>query len=63
LPNYRVTIDVRDVARGDILNLVDDIMHSHGKSFDASRGDFVITASVEEHGSYFPIDLDYEDED
>lgn len=57
MPNFKVTIDVLDVAVGDIRSLVEDITDRHAESFDASRGDFSI--SVSRDG--FPIDLDEEE--
>lgn len=55
--NYRITIDVLDVARGDVKALVSDIMAEHGDSFDAARGDFDITVSEYRDGNLFAIDL------
>jgi hypothetical protein len=57
MPNFKVTIDVLDVAVGDIRSLVDDIIERHGESFDMGQGDFSI--SVSKDG--FPVDLDEED--
>ena len=55
--NYRITIDVLDVARGDVQQLVSDILNEHGDSFDHARGDFDITVSEYRDGKLFAIDL------
>lgn len=55
--NYRITIDVLDVARGDIQSLVSDIIAEHGNSFDIARGDFEISVSEYRDGNLFAIDI------
>ena len=42
MPNFEVRIEVRDVTRGDIEELVEDLMEQHGVNYDAPKGDFVI---------------------
>lgn len=60
MPDYRLTIEMKDVAEGDVANLAVAIMNEHGEEYDASRGDFAITASKLEGSSYFPVDLERE---
>lgn len=62
MADIRVTIELKDVGKGDVKGLIEDILEAHGDNFDAQRGDFVCTASVKEHGSYFPYDWEDEDE-
>jgi len=62
MTDYRLTITVKDVAPGDMRMLGDAIMDEHGEAFDASRGDFEITASVKSGAAWFPIDLYADDE-
>lgn len=62
MADFKVTIEIKDVGKGDVKGLVESILEEHGDNFDAQRGDFVVSASVKEHGSYFPYDWE-EDED
>jgi len=57
--DYRVTIDVKNVARGDVISLVESILATHGEDYDAARGEFVIRTSKREGQSgenYFAFD-------
>lgn len=58
MPDYKVTINVKDVAKGDIKDLVDAILEAHGESFDAANGEFVVTASERHGDGWFAVDLD-----
>jgi hypothetical protein len=61
MSNYRIVIDVRDVAKGDVAMLVQSILEDHGGDFDAARGDFTITAYETLGAGHFPLDLDDSD--
>lgn len=59
MPDYRITIDIKDVADGDVNDLAQDIWDSHAEGLDASRGDFKLRVMrVEGRGAQF--DLDWE---
>ena len=62
MPDFRVTIEIKDVARGDIRSFVNSVFDDHGADFDAGRGDFEIHVSERQGSNYFPIDVD-SDED
>ena len=62
MADFRVTIEVKDVAKGDIKGLVEDILDAHGDNFDAQVGDFVVSTSVQEAGSYFPYNWEDDEE-
>ena len=53
MPDFRITIDVRDVAGGDIDSLAEEIEREHGDDFDAAQGDFVVTIAQKSGSSYF----------
>lgn len=57
MPDYRVVIDVRDVAQGDIETLCEEIITQHGESFDAERGDFEVRPLVKVGDSYFALEV------
>jgi hypothetical protein len=61
MPDFKITIIVKDVAKGDVEPLVDEI-EQRGDDFDARRGDFVVETSQFIDGSWFPVDLSGEDE-
>ena len=42
MPDFRITIDVKNVAKGDIKSLCQSIVDAHGDDFDAARGEFVV---------------------
>lgn len=50
-----VVLYVKDVARGDVTTLADDLAERYG----AGLG---ITASYFEHGTWWPLDLESEDD-
>lgn len=62
MPDFVLTIDVKNVAKGDVRGLVDRIMERHGEDFDAERGDFAIRVSERHGDAFFPVDLEEEDE-
>lgn len=56
MPNFRITIDIKDVAEGDATDVAQEIWNTHAESLDASRGDFKIrVARVERVGAQFDI--------
>lgn len=63
MADFRVTIEIKDVGKGDVLMLVDEIMATHGDNFDAARGDFTISATKKVGENQFYVDLDSEDDD
>jgi hypothetical protein len=65
MPDFRIRIDIKNVTRGDIVELCNELLSEHGENFDAQRGEFVIHTSTREGQSgenYFPFDWT-EDED
>ena len=42
-PDYRILIELRDVAMGDCESLAQDIWDNHAVGFDAQAGDFDIS--------------------
>lgn len=62
MPNFKLTIEVNDVARGDMRDLAEAILSDHGDDFDSSRGDFKIEVLESVGvGVWAPIDLEDED--
>lgn len=59
--DFRITIEVKDVARGDIKSLIEQILEEHGDAFDVHQGDFIVSAAVREGNSYFPYDWEEEE--
>ena len=53
MADFRITIDVRDVAGGDIDALANDIRDQFGDDFDAAQGDFTVTVAQKQGTSYF----------
>lgn len=43
--SYKITIEVKDVADGDVTDLADAIWNENAETFDADRGDFVVSIS------------------
>lgn len=65
MPDFRVTIDVKNVARGDIVTLCESLIANYGEDFDSARGEFAIRTAKREGQSgenYFSFDWQ-EDED
>lgn len=56
MPDFRITIDVKDVAGGDIDALADDISATHGDDFDAAQGDFTVSVSQKVGSNFFGRD-------
>jgi len=57
MPNFRIVIDINDVAEGDATTLAQQIHDQHGESFDASLGDFKI--NVARISGNFAFDIDW----
>lgn len=57
-PDFRVTIELRDVAVGDAVSLAQDVWDTHANNFDAKLGDFEITV-VKVNGPH-AFDVDWE---
>ncbi len=65
MPDFRVTIDVKNVAKGDIKMLCERILASEGDDFDAARGEFRLRTSAREGQSgenYFAYDWENDDD-
>lgn len=62
MPDFRLNIEIKDVALGDVRDLAEQIMDDNGDGFDAARGDFVITA-LEKAGEnvWVPVELEEEE--
>jgi hypothetical protein len=43
MPEYRIEIDIKDVAEGDVTTLAQDIWDNNAESFDAKLGDFALS--------------------
>ncbi len=56
MPNFRITIDVKDVAGGDVDMLAQDILDEHGANFDADNGDFTVVVSQKVGDTFFTRD-------
>jgi len=56
MPDFRITIDVKDVGGGDVDMLVQDIERDYGDDFDADKGDFVVRASQKVGDNYYSRD-------
>lgn len=57
MPDYRITVDIKDVADGDIQHFVENLEKYHGPDFDIDRGDFAVSVSKREGSSYFPHEI------
>lgn len=65
MPDFRVTIEVKNVARGDVHDLCQEILDRHGDAFDAGHGEFVVRTAERPGQSgenYFPYDWEEEAE-
>lgn len=64
MPDYRIRIDIKNVARGDVVSLCEDILAKWGDDFDAARGEFVVRTSKREgqSGENY-LAFDWEDDD
>ena len=65
MPDFRITIEVKNVARGDIATLCAQILEDHGADFDAARGEFRIRTSERPGQSgqnYFPYDWEADED-
>jgi hypothetical protein len=56
MPDYRITIDVRDVAAGDIFDLAQKIWDDHADDLDAKLGDFKIVVTKTVGSSSYLVD-------
>jgi hypothetical protein len=45
MPDYEIRVVIRDVARGDVVHVADDIWARHAEGLDAKLGDFDIQLS------------------
>lgn len=63
MSDYRISIYVRNVARGDVVALCEEIMQTHGDDFDAARGEFVVRTSKREGGADSYFEFDWQDGD
>lgn len=62
MPDFRITIDMKNVARGDVVDFCTHLLAMHGDDFDAERGEFVIRTSEQSGENYFPFDWAEEEE-
>jgi hypothetical protein len=57
-PDYRIVIELRDVAEGDATSLAQDVWDNHAVGFDAAAGDFEVTITKVEGN--FSSDIDWQ---
>lgn len=56
MPDFRIVIDVKDVALGDVIGLAGDIWNVHANDLDAHLGDFKLSV-VKVNGDHaFDVD-------
>ena len=61
MPDFKISIVVKDVTKGDVKDLITLIEDEHGDDFDIRRGDFAVTASeADKIGGWFRVELDDE---
>jgi hypothetical protein len=53
--DYVITITLKNVAKADALDLVEQLNDRYGADYDAHLGDFVVRASEDQNGTLFPI--------
>jgi len=56
MADFRVIIEVKDVAGGDVDILVEDIERDFGEEYDAEKGDFKVYAQQKVGENYFSRD-------
>jgi len=56
MADYRLVIDVKRVAEGDVTTLAQDIWNDHAESFDAELGDFKLNLAKLSDGHAFDVD-------
>lgn len=56
MPDFRITIDLRDVGPGDVDDLAEQIADEHGDTFDAEQGDFVVRVQQKVGESFYGRD-------
>lgn len=55
---YRVVIELRDVASGDAADLAQRIWNAHAVDLDAARGDFTLRVyKLDDGGNAYETDL------
>lgn len=57
MSDYKITIELKDVAKGDVQGLVEHLELEVGPDFDIARGDFVVSCSEKIGDTYFPVEL------
>lgn len=55
MPDYRITMIVKDVARGDIEGVAQSIWDAHARDLDVDRGDFALAVVELIAGNGFDI--------
>ena len=56
-PHYTITIQLKDVAEGDVTSLAQEIWDNNAADFDAARGDFAMTiARAGDGGGWYGVD-------
>lgn len=66
MPDFRITIDMKNVAKGDVVSFCENLLSEHGDNYDAARGEFVIRTSERPGQSgenYFPFDWAEDDDE
>lgn len=58
MPDYILTITIKDVAEGDATTVAQEIWDTHADGLDAARGDFTIGVSQMTDGgrNSWPVD-------
>lgn len=51
MPDFRLIIDIKDVAEGDATSLAQAIWDENAESFDASLGDFQVSVQKVSDGA------------
>lgn len=54
--NYRITINVKNVAEADATDLAQRIWDAHAHDLDAALGDFTLGITVHDGGRTFSFD-------
>lgn len=53
MPDFRITLDVKDVTGGDVDMIVEDLHRDYDDDLDASAGDFAITVHQKVGDNFF----------
>jgi hypothetical protein len=51
--DYRITIEVKNVADGDVETIAQEVWDKYAEDYDANRGEFDVSVSRRENNSHF----------